>query len=263
MKSAKCFFIAIGLLCASNVGAHFEDSPYVYCFNNPVNAVDPDGRQVKIVNGPNVLPILQNTVPQECRSYIALNQNGFIDLDLLKQGASNPVACNSNNYMDLVDITENPSIVEISAPMNKVVKNGKGEIVSGANVPLQFQDPVSDVYNNYTPELQGSIGVTLAPSSHSWTSNDLEQRNKVSTSEKSSSVNGNYQIQINGRGLKYTNTRLDVSRGLAHELYGHLNFMFKGLDALHTQSRNGVNSNSNLEKHIKDAVNEVDKYNHE
>lgn len=91
----------------------------------------------------------------------------------------------------------------------------------------------------------------------------MKQRNKLSTSNKSSSVNGNYQIQINGRGLKYTNTRLDVSRGLAPELYGHLNFMFKGLNALHTQSRNGVNSNINLEKYIQDVVHEVDKYNYE
>jgi hypothetical protein len=263
MKTTKSLFIAIGLLCATNVCAHFEDSPYVYCHNNPVNAIDPDGRQVKIINGPDVLPILQNTVPQECRSYIALNQNGFVDMDLLKQGLLNPVACNSSNYMDLVNITENQNIVEISAPIDKVVKDGNGNIVSGTDVPLPFQNPVSDIYNNFTPELQGSLGVTLAPDSHSWTKNDLVQRNKLSASKMSFSPNENYQVQINGRGLKFPSTHLDLSRVLAHELYGHLNFMFKGIDALHTQSRNGANSNINLEKHIQNAVNEVEIYNHE
>jgi hypothetical protein len=78
MKSTKSFFVVIGLLCATTVSAHFEDSPYAYCSGNPINAIDPDGCQVKIING---------------RS-------------------------NSDNYMDLMNITENPSIVEISAPDN-------------------------------------------------------------------------------------------------------------------------------------------------
>lgn len=55
MKSTKSFIIAIGLLCATNVSAHYEDSPYVYCAGDPVNAIDPDGRSTWVISTGNGL----------------------------------------------------------------------------------------------------------------------------------------------------------------------------------------------------------------
>lgn len=49
MKTTKLLFIAIGLLSANNSSAHYEDSPYVYCHNNPVNAIDPDGNDAVLI----------------------------------------------------------------------------------------------------------------------------------------------------------------------------------------------------------------------
>ena len=242
---------------------HPDISPYAYCADNPINAVDPDGKKIKLIGGTNILPILQGTVPEVYRSYITLDENGFVDLTKLKQGLTISDAPNSNNYKDLLNITANPNIVEISAPIDITAKNGFGKIVSGSEVPMQFKDPVSDAYNKFTPELLGSIGITLAPNTHIWTKNDKTQRGLLPSSERFNSTNSNYQILINGRGLNTPSTILDLFIFLAHELYGHLNSMFKGIDALHTPYRTGINSNENLENHISNAVKEVEQYNNE
>ena len=242
---------------------YYNVSPYAYCADNPVNAVDPDGNKIKLIGGTNILPILQGTVPEVYRSYITLDENGFVDLTKLKQGLTISDAPNSNNYKDLLNITANPNIVEISAPIDITAKNGFGKIVSGSEVPMQFKDPVSDAYNKFTPELLGSIGITLAPNTHIWTKNDKIQRGLLPSSERFNSTNSNYQILINGRGLNTPSTILDLFISLAHELYGHLNSMFNVIDALHTPYRTGINSNENLENHISNAVKEVEQYNNE
>ena len=64
---------------------YYNVSPYAYCADNPVNAVDPDGNKIKLIGGTNILPILQGTVPEVYRSYITLDENGFVDLTKLKQ----------------------------------------------------------------------------------------------------------------------------------------------------------------------------------
>lgn len=55
MNRTKFLFLAIGLLCTTNIRAHYEDSPYVYCAGNPVNAIDPDGRSTWVISSGNGL----------------------------------------------------------------------------------------------------------------------------------------------------------------------------------------------------------------
>jgi len=44
MKKLENLVLFTFVLCASSVSAHHNESPYSYCANNPVNRIDPDGR---------------------------------------------------------------------------------------------------------------------------------------------------------------------------------------------------------------------------
>ena len=60
-----------------------ETSPYVYCANDPIKHVDPDGRKVRPCK--KSLDIIKNTLPLDARQYVSIDENGYIDVSLLNQ----------------------------------------------------------------------------------------------------------------------------------------------------------------------------------
>ena len=224
---------------------------YVYCANNPVKYVDPDGRKIKTTN--DALPLIISTLSSAESKYVKLDVNGFIDIDLLKKGVEN-LGNVGGNFLSLLEIAQNDKIVEFSAPFEQSQVNGNNQPYIG-NFP--FRDPICDEYSNGEFELIGGIGITLAPGSHIWTKNDQYLRDKLNAENRVSSVNSNYQVQVNGRGLKYKSTFIVLVEATAHELYGHLLMMFRGKDALHTPIRTGKGSNIELENQIIERVNEA------
>ena len=81
---------------------NYNISPYAYCADNPVNAVDPDGNKIKLIGGTNILPILQGTVPEVYRSYITLDENG----DAVKSAVINKVVNGKFVYLTTVEPTK-------------------------------------------------------------------------------------------------------------------------------------------------------------
>ena len=228
---------------------------YVYCAGNPVKLVDPDGRIIK-PTGNDELGIIRNILPKESRKYVTIDDNGNIDVEQLKTGYATLGDNVGQNYLDLLYIASDERIVELSAPINKVIKNELGEIIDNDPNLLPFRDPICDEYTNNQPELMGSVAITLAPSNHTWTQGDLEYRNKLTPEQRQFSTSSNYQVKLNGRGLRFKQTYKTLVQSAAHELLGHLLFMFKGKDALHHYGIGG-DANVDLYNHINQAVDEA------
>jgi RHS repeat-associated protein len=238
-------------------------STYTYCTKNPVKYIDSDGRAVKIPYGlygmMTVLPLLHGTLTPYEALFVRVNFDGFIDATSMQMGMTLMGGNVSGNYLALMEIVQNDKIVEFSAPMNKTANDVNGKPVSKAIMAFQFQDPVRDEWNNYTPELQGGLGITLAPSTHQWTEHDKKLKEQLPPEQQYYSSNGNYQVQVNGRGLGNRNTFKQLVKTTAHELFGHLLMMFRGKDSLHAQERSGNGANEALENQIRDRVDEADR----
>ena len=56
--------------------------PYVYCADNPVNCVDPDGRDV-LPTSEEAYQMILMTIPEVARDFVQCGENGCIDRDLI------------------------------------------------------------------------------------------------------------------------------------------------------------------------------------
>ena len=82
-------------------------SPCVYCANNPVRCVDPNGDTVRPA-GMEEYEMILNTLPQNDRRYVQLDKNGFIDKDLMNSHQSE-----SGNYNGLCYLVNDDIIYEV------------------------------------------------------------------------------------------------------------------------------------------------------
>ena len=235
---------------------YVANSCYIYCLNNPIIFIDPNGKKVKIVNDVNQgLSVIRGTLPKKLRKFVAVT-DGYIDKGMMEQGLLAMGDNISDNYLSLYElVSDKDKTVEFAVTSDKSAKDKNGNLMSPKDIPLSFNDPVCDVYSDNKPEPRGSVGYTLAPLSHKWTKNDELQRNQLQN--PLFSVNGNYRVEVNGRLLIYRELENILIQAAAHELYSHTLFMFRGIDALHNVSRTGGNSNEKLEKWQRLRMNEA------
>lgn len=82
-------------------------SAYSYCAGNPVNLIDPDGREVKPAGTAESI-MIQNTLPKEARDYVRLGKNELIDRTLL-----NSYGGESLNFNNLKTMVNSDMVVEV------------------------------------------------------------------------------------------------------------------------------------------------------
>lgn len=87
---------------------YYNVSPYAYCANNPVILVDPDGRKVKPLDE-NALGMIRMTLPEDSREYVVLDDDGYIDSNIMKQYSGN-----SNNFKTLLNLVEDDIDIDVS-----------------------------------------------------------------------------------------------------------------------------------------------------
>ncbi|MDO4802648.1 MAG: hypothetical protein Q4A15_10835, partial [Prevotellaceae bacterium] len=179
-------------------------SPYSYCAGNPIRYVDPDGRRIKPI-GSQAQNIILSTLSEYERPYVSVNEDGYIDSELL-------LSCNShsNNFTCLKDLVMSPYNIEVST--NEIMNYIGGteefkeiEYVKGTDI---FGNSFEDVnFNDVSGNVDGAtgrLGVTYMP---------------VGENETGKAPLDNSSIQIN------INPHLGNSRTaaetFAHEGYGH------------------------------------------
>ena len=221
-------------------------SPYVYCADNPVKLVDPNGDTVRPA-GMEEYEMILNTLPQNDRRYVQLDKNGFIDKDLMNSHQSE-----SGNYNGLCDLVNDDIIYEVFLEDTKfpyVDQNGEpnSQIVSYQN-DFQYSiyngDGSTTTYTIYGEK--GNCGLTLFPG----------------RSCPTNSPDNNVKIYIN-RNLS------DSKRAeyFSHEGYGHaLLYCLNGRDALragHFYGSNESGTNTQLDNMINAAIKETTKNMHQ
>ncbi|WP_311435748.1 RHS repeat domain-containing protein [Hoylesella timonensis] len=208
---------------------YYDVSPYAYCGNNPVNAIDPDRRKLALTSNITMsLATIQSTLPQSLRSYVRL-QDGYIDLKFLEKGLSTMNGNISGNYQALYNIVSDSRTVEFSITDKPNAVNASGSPSTGViNFgPTEFF-PDDNLGNKAEWVTQGGTGISLAPKSHQFTQWDKLNRNKLSNDQQQFSPNENYQIQINSSMFNNKATYKYGAIATTHELYGHILFMLMG-----------------------------------
>ena len=231
-------------------------SGYVYTLNNPIKLGDSDGRKVKLTNNEEDLAAIRETLPHRLREYITAN-DGFIDKQKMEEGLKAMGDDVSLNYKSLFEIVADDRTVEFSLLDKPHAVNASGNtpkhmITFGPT--LYFE--ADNIGNPAEWITQGGTSISLAPKNHKWTKWDNMQRARLAEDEVQFSPNENYQVQINISMYKNNATHKNGAKAVAHELYGHILYMFRGWDSAHGSNRKV--DNQKLENWLQRIGNETD-----
>ena len=150
-------FTTMDPLCEQDPG----HSPYLYCAGNPVNLVDPNGREV-LPKGDKELQIIKNTLPEEARDYVQISDDGYIDKNALKLYGGI-----DNNFTRLLELVETNTVVTVSSQDSFKYASHSGAIGSANLSYFPSDDFLKDVsisiVSGLTTGESGNYGKTLFP----------------------------------------------------------------------------------------------------
>ena len=140
---------------------YYSVSPYAYCHNNPVMLVDPDGREVRIENQQAYMALL-NTISQDDRQYVILNENGSIDYERMRLHQTE-----SENYNALLNMASSEMIITLNVSEGFQYTDNDGVVHSDKLTYCEPDPYFADKSITYTSGLTtgetGKFGITLLP----------------------------------------------------------------------------------------------------
>ena len=136
-------------------------SPFVYCRDNPMNAIDPDGKDVK-PSSIEAMRMIHNTLPNECLSYVQFDLNGYIDKDLI-----NSYNYDDLNFNNLKTLVNDPLLVNVCVDNTFYWKQGLKDSDGRSNPDFMrvvdfnpLYDDLPDPLNNIEDVSSGQTGFT-------------------------------------------------------------------------------------------------------
>jgi RHS repeat-associated protein len=178
---------------------------FAYARNNPLVFVDPDGREVQVLDAL-ALERIRSTLPPELRDFVRLDARGFIDRALLEKGKSDDL-----NFVDLLELVRSPRIVQVATARSAGIK------VDGELVEFEFESAAAI---NAEMKRRGiAVQVTR----------DSKYLGHVLTSE------GLRVMLSDGSGRASTAPIVEHAVTTAHELYGHALLHMRGQPWEHDQ----------------------------
>jgi RHS repeat-associated protein len=172
---------------------------YAYVRNNPVNAIDPDGRLMKITDA-RAMALFLWTLPKEVRQQVRAAQlkNGLVD-----KAKINAIKNDSKNFLAFRDVVNNSQLVQVSSARVVTYPDQAGR--------------------REETELLSGAGLTLTP---------LARTNAYDDSTTGFSRSGNVEVYVyRAPGLP----NVEDARILAHELYGHARLYVLSQPFMHDQ----------------------------
>lgn len=128
---------------------------------NPVNLVDPNGREV-LPKGDKELQIIKNTLPEEARDYVQISDDGYINKNALKLYGGI-----DNNFTRLLELVETNTVVTVSSQDSFKYASHSGAIGSANLSYFPSDDFLKDVsisiVSGLTTGESGNYGKTLFP----------------------------------------------------------------------------------------------------
>ena len=149
---------------------------YVYCVDNPIRLIDPNGKAVK-PEGDLAMSIIKNTLPKEAWQYVALDKNGYIDRETM-----NKYKGDSENFKSLKTLVESPEDIKVSTlTQTNYVRNGERgtEYFNPVSFHEDFCDTNFTSCSGNTVGEYGNLGVTYMPTNGEIGKADAENPNSI------------------------------------------------------------------------------------
>ena len=211
---------------------------YLYCAANPISLTDPTGKDVKL-NGENEYLALLYTLPKESWDYVKMNDNGYIDKELI-----NSASFDSGNFSKLQYMANNEMNVTVNIADEAVFINNTSdsdqvsmELHEFDIVPKSAVLDGNDVGSTMLGE-KGRNGLTLLPDSKA----------------AAQSLSSNVEVYVASDLSPFGKSEI-----LSHEFYGHafLYTLTKNVKAAVHNIVGGRDCNTVLKNNILDSKKET------
>lgn len=176
---------------------------YSYTRNNPLSAVDPDGRAVEVLTAL-ALQRVQSTVPADVRSQVTSDKNG-----MLNRASIDAIKSTDANVMMLKQAVDLDKTIEVTTAAS--VQGGQPSGPDGiVGVPFSYES-VAAQQGALTAAGVDTSGMTLIPNVYDGYTQTAAQ-----------SPSGNIRVTLaDGTGATSTEPASAFAPTAAHELYGH------------------------------------------